>query len=233
MEWTVSVLGFSWHFSEAFTPFKGVLDGFSEAHHVAYLVSADLYLGFPTTQIWPDWSVKPCMGLLITLIRWHLSNPMRDSIDTIAIGRPLLSPGNALVDRDLLSKHIREGVNSIVQQKPFQWSEWSREIIVLFLLFLYYCYFSIWARVYAMSELPLFDRAFASWVFMWSSHIIPMTGMRNFVDYFDFLIFLFLVCEIPLAITFSVASHLIYLRKVLPFHLPPSWIFIGLLQLFC
>jgi len=38
---------------------------------------------------------------------------MRDSIDTIAIGRPLLSPGNPLLlDRDLLSKPIREGVYS-------------------------------------------------------------------------------------------------------------------------
>ena len=57
--------------------------------------------------------------------------------------------------------------------------------------------------------------------FMWSSHIVPMTGMRNFVYYFNFLIFLFLLCKIPVAIAFSVASRLMYLRKVLLFHLPP------------
>ena len=47
---------------------------------------------------------------------------------------------------------------------------------------------------------------------MCSSRIIPMMGMRNFVVYFNFLIFL---ChEIPLAIAFSVVSRLMYLRII-------------------
>jgi len=41
----------------------------------------------------------------------------------LSIGRPLLSPGIPHVDRDLLSKHIREGVYSMAQQKPFEFSE--------------------------------------------------------------------------------------------------------------
>jgi len=69
MELIVSVLDLSWHVSEAFTPYKGVWDGFSKACCVAYLVSAGLYVGLADHSDLTRMISEPYMGSLITLIR--------------------------------------------------------------------------------------------------------------------------------------------------------------------